>query len=412
MLDGMGITREQYGVLNSAVSWPALMLVPVAAGYFMDTRPTRYAVVFFSFLPVLGHLMFTLAVISNNYTHAVLARFIFGIGESAMTVAPGIICLQWFRSEGQIAMALGFVEASRSLANLVGKVSINFGLFLGGWEMSLWFGLAMCVLSLHMSFLYFIIESNTEQQLDSSDFISTKSRPQSNRSCGVKCMKQLPTLFWMFCILNFFYHSPKHLFDSVSADFIYEKWDVEWTNAIWLTSIPYSLPLLLAPIVGYVLDWTSYRMAIATFALVLLTAAHLILGLTFWSPLLGLGMMSVTESCIPTILSFSIPLIVPYDLSGVAFGVYTIIEKFGKVVGDPLVGRIRDSYGDYVVDESIFAAMAFCAVLCCIAIIVMDSEKLLSSDIAGTAVKMCDTAERHAPINDRTDIPEISYRNA
>ena len=87
---------------------------------------------------------------------------------------------------------------------------------------------------------------------------------------------------------------------------------------------------------------------------------------------------------------------------------YTIIEKFGKVVGDPLVGRIRDSYGDYVVDESIFAAITFCAVLCCVAIIVMDSEKLLSSGIASTAVKTCDTAERHAPINDRTDIPEIS----
>jgi len=373
LVESMSITKEQYGLLNAAVAWSSLLLFPVAAGYFMDIHPPRYAVLFLAAMATLGQLLFALAVRSRSFAWALLARFVFGIGEGAMNVAPGVICVHWFRGRGQMAMAIGMVEASHNLANFMGKVSISVGMVLGGWETTLWFGYILCFISLCAAVCYFFIERLS----DSPEILSPRTPPQCKELGGVR---RLRGLFWMFCLLHFFLSSAKHLFDAVSADFIYEKWAVEWTQATWLSALHYAVPLFLAPATGLLLDRTAHRMPVATFACVLLTMAHLVLGLTPLPPLIGLMMIALTETAMPTILSSSIPLVVPGDVSGVAFGVYSFVEKLGKVVGNPLVGRVRDRSGDYVADELIFAGMGACAVLCCVCIGAMDTEKLLRSN--------------------------------
>mmetsp|Transcript_28699 Transcript_28699/g.58413 ORF Transcript_28699/g.58413 Transcript_28699/m.58413 type:complete len:480 (-) Transcript_28699:276-1715(-) len=372
VLESMDIDSTQFGVLNSAVSWNSLALVPLAAGFLVDTRPTRYAAVIFTAVTLVGHLMFSIAATSGDLAWAAAGRAIFGMGESTVTVVQGALCAQWFRSKEQIALAIGLTEMSHNIANWLGKVSIEVGLAWGGWEMTLWFGVLLCALSFAVAVGYFVFERAAEETaVASSDLIATKSRYRLRDLAGAR---ELSALFWLFCLLHFVVSNVEHLFDAVSTDFIKQKWGIKWTSAAWLSSLNYSLPILLSPFVGYLLDVSSHRVPIAAAGCGLMTAGHFILGFLPWSPVAGLLVLSVAESVLPTILRASVPLVVPHGVSGVAFGVYDVAENFGKVVGNPLVGYFKDKTHNYVLDEQIFVAMSGLGILCCLAIAVVDAR--------------------------------------
>ena len=87
LLTRLGINDEQYGILNSSVSWASVACLPFMAGVFLDSIPTRFAAVLFSSFVFFGHLIFSLGVLSGSYFMAVLGRAVFGFGESTVMVA-------------------------------------------------------------------------------------------------------------------------------------------------------------------------------------------------------------------------------------------------------------------------------------------------------------------------------------
>ena len=87
LLVSLSINNEQYGELNSAVSWASLAGVPFAAGVLVDRFQTRHAAVFFCAIVVFGHWIFAYGVDRKNYEIAMLGRAVFGIGESTVLVA-------------------------------------------------------------------------------------------------------------------------------------------------------------------------------------------------------------------------------------------------------------------------------------------------------------------------------------
>ena len=94
LLTRLGINDEQYGILNSSVSWASIACLPFMAGAFVDRIPTRFAAVLFSSFVFFGHLIFLLGVSSGSYFMAVLGRAVFGFGESTVMVAQVSSCVQ------------------------------------------------------------------------------------------------------------------------------------------------------------------------------------------------------------------------------------------------------------------------------------------------------------------------------
>jgi MFS family permease len=175
LLESLGINNEQYGDLNSAVSWASLAGVPFAAGVLVDRFPTRFAAIFFCSIVVVGHWIFAYGVDRKSFEIAVLGRAVFGIGESTVLVAQGALVCQWYRSREQLALAIGVTETAHNLANWLGKVSVRVGLAYGGsWEATPWFGLICCVGSLLAAVAYFFLERSA----DPSEFIARKATPR------------------------------------------------------------------------------------------------------------------------------------------------------------------------------------------------------------------------------------------
>ena len=223
---------------------------------------------------------------------ALLGRAVFGLGESTVMVAQGVLVVQWFRSRDQLAVAIGVTETTHNLANWIGKVAFHVGVAWGSWEATLWFGLGLCLLSLLSSVVYFILEKPS----DPAEFIARKAPRQCS---GFGGLRSLSVLFWMFCALHFLVSNVEHLFDSISAKFIREKWHIDWTSAVWVSSINYAMPIVLSPVVGHILDRVNNRMSIASVACALMTAGHFMLGFLPWTPELGmltLGLAQVEHS--------------------------------------------------------------------------------------------------------------------
>jgi MFS family permease len=368
LLASLGINNEQYGTLNSAVSWASLAGLPFAAGVFVDGIPTRFAAVLFSFTVFFGHLIFALGVMSQSYFMAVIGRIVFGVGESTVLVVQGALVCQWFRSREQLALAIGVTEMTHNVANWLGKVSLHVGLAIGGsWEATLWFGLAVCFLSVLTAVAYFRIE----KRADPAEFIARKSTPRCTELGG---LQKLHVLFWMFCLLHLLVSNVEHLFDAISAKFIYFKWHMQWSDAVWVSSLNYAMPIVMSPVVGHMLDSVSNRMIIASLACALMAAGHIMLTYLAWTPIAGMLTLAAAQSVLPTIIRSSAALVVPHRVTGIAFGMFGVAENFGKVLGNPLVGYIKDQTGDYFLDGQIFVGMSSLAVLLCVTIGVLDAR--------------------------------------
>ena len=188
LLERLGINNEQYGDLNSASSWASLAGMPFIAGMIVDRFPTRFSVVIFCFIVAAGQLLFALGVASRSFAMAMAGRALFGVGESTVMVAQGVLVVQWFRSRQQLAVAIGVTETAHNLANMLGKESYHAGLAWGRWEATLWLGLSLCLFSLLVAVAYFVLEMCS----DPAEFIARKTVPLCTELGG---LRQLSVVF-------------------------------------------------------------------------------------------------------------------------------------------------------------------------------------------------------------------------
>ena len=59
--------------------------------------------------------------------------------------------------------------------------------------------------------------------------------------------------------------------------------------------------------------------------------------------MVGVLTLAVVQSLLPTIIRSMVPCVVPHAVVGVGFGMYSVAENFGKVIGHPLVGYLKDT---------------------------------------------------------------------
>eukprot|EP00966_Prymnesium_polylepis_P260362 6014268-Prymnesium_polylepis.2 len=243
--DSLDTDSTGYGVLNSAVSWSSLALLPFLFGVLVDGFATRYASLVLALVCVFGHLLFTIAVYSGSFELAVTARAIFGVGEASLPIAQGAVCVQWFSGRGQMALAVGVIEMTHNIGNWLGKVAIDVAEPMGGedWKATLWFGLAMCVLSVSSVAGFWILERREEQKLVTEVNLSKQPPRCRSEDTRAQCggLRELSFVYWMLVLLHALVSNVEHLFDAVSSNFIKEKWGLSYKHAAWFSSTNYAV---------------------------------------------------------------------------------------------------------------------------------------------------------------------------
>lgn len=346
------INAMRYGLLNSAVSWVNLV-APFFVGPFIDRRATRIVAIWSLLVALFGQLLFASGVHTHIFGLALVGRFVFGMGEGAVMIAQAAACAQWFRG-GELTFAIAITEMFHNMSNWSGKVIVSTGDELGGWWITLWIGVLMCILGLLAGCMFGIIERRHEQ--------SHMSALNKQVSAPVwSSYKRLTVSFWILLVIHLLVSNTEHLFDTVSASFIQNKWHDHTSKAAWLSSLNYSFAIVLSPLTSLLIDKSNWRMIVAMLACVIMGSAHLLLGLTRLTPAVGLSALSFPQAVMPTIIKSSVPLVVSPSIVGLAFGALCVAENFGKTFGAPLIGYVKDQDGNYLYDEFGFASASFLA---------------------------------------------------
>ena len=120
------------------------MVLPLFAGYMIDTLGVRWAIFLFYSICLIGNLIFAIGGAYYNYTTILVGRGLFGIGNETCSQAVVVLITKWF-IEGHLNLAyalngvsLGFAGMAAGITSpmLFGKMTdphLGKTLFFGFW---------------------------------------------------------------------------------------------------------------------------------------------------------------------------------------------------------------------------------------------------------------------------------------
>jgi len=205
-----------------------------------------------------------------------------------------------------------------------------------------------------------------------ADPAGTSDTPSETSSC-LTPLGGLTIGFAILCILHMVFSNCYHLFAYVSASMIYQRYHTTVAHAGWLAGLSHVIAIFLCPIAGIIMDVIGYKMWILAFCGALTTFAYILLLWSVATPVPSLLMLAVCITFTPTILKASVPNLVLPAVYGTAYGIYSIMESVGSVLGNTVVGFIRDQTQDWDLDLQIFASMGVIATVLSLVLIFLDA---------------------------------------
>jgi len=161
-------------------------------------------------------------------------------------------------------------------------------------------------------------------------------------------------------------------------------------SAAWETSAGLAIPVIISPILGYVIDRYGKRSWIALISGSLLVFSFYLLGFVdSISPLLGLILFSFSYSFGPVSLISSIPLVLDISLVGSALGIFKCASNIGSTIVDPIIGMVQDlfdSYNQVMMILILFAILSICGAIIMLILDYSSLKRLL--DLPGESRKV------------------------
>ena len=366
LITKLGLTPSTIGSLYSAYSLAAIFIV-LFGGVITDRLGTRRASFLFSTLVTLGALIVALA---HTSWMIFVGRLVFGAGSESLVVAQLAILSKWFKGK-ELAMSFG---VSLTISRLGTLFSFNtealIANYFGNYRTALWAAFLLCGLSLLCNLAANEMDRRGERVLG-----------RQNEGAGDKIIfgdiKTFRLSYWHVTFLCITFYSAIFPFTALSTNFIAEKWhipDIEsgaggffyqaffnlfhmFTTAPGITSIPIFASMIFAPFAGRLVDKVGKRATLMICGSFLLIASHLTLGLTSLDPRFPMILLGTAFVLVPAAMWPSIPLLVPKEKVGTAFGLTTMIQNFGLFLFPLLNGSLRHATSSYMVSQIMFATL-------------------------------------------------------
>jgi MFS family permease len=136
-----------------------------------------------------------------------------------------------------------------------------------------------------------------------------------------------------------------------------------FTTAQGVTSIIIAASMVLAPFAGNLVDRVGRRASLMVLGSLLIVPAHLLLGLTHFSPVVSMIVLGAAFVLVPACIWPSVPLIVDARCVGTAFGLMTAIQNVGLGAFPYVSGALRDATHDYTASQIMFSGLGFCGLI-------------------------------------------------
>jgi MFS family permease len=130
-----------------------------------------------------------------------------------------------------------------------------------------------------------------------------------------------------------------------------------FSTAPGVTSIIIFASMIFAPFAGDLVDRIGKRATMMIVGSLMMIPAHLIMGITHWTPLPSMIVLGAAFVLVPAAMWPSVPLVVEEKRVGTAFGLMTAIQNVGLGLFPLLNGKLRDVTGTYTATQVMFASL-------------------------------------------------------
>lgn len=352
IIQGLGVDREAIGLMYSFYSWPNVVMVFVG-GFLIDRFGTKRMSLVFSALIVSGA---SLVAAAPTLGWMIVGRTIFGIGSESLVVCQNAILAKWFKGK-ELAFAFGLSLTFMRLGTLFSfNAEAAIAEAFDGWRVALWAAALLCGVSLLSNLVYIYLEKRAENQVRLSQAVAGDRIVFSD-------IRRFNASFWYIAIICLVFYSAIFPFTAFSTDFFVEKWDYSVIGGGRLSGLIILASMILAPILGRLVDKTGKRGKIMLAGSALIIPCYLTMGLTQMTPVFPMIFLGFAFSLVPAALWPAVPLIVEDKAVGTAFGLMTMIQNLGLAALPWLIGYLRDTTQDYTAGMMVFAGLGVVAVI-------------------------------------------------
>ncbi|CEG44665.1 major facilitator superfamily [Plasmopara halstedii] len=360
------ISNTMYGALLSAVSVPSMFL-PLVGGRLMD-KSGYHSIRFFLAWICVGQAIFALGMQLRLYWLALFGRVFFGVGAGSVVVGARVFIASWFRNT-ELTFAMGVSVAITNISKMLAKATVApIALYFGGYVQALWCGVAVCVASTFVGVLVChytqklkcIVKCRviSEEALDPNlhwltDYVDKKRQKRrcpkvitQTKQMSYENVQNFSRMFWVIALLHVNFINVFHLFQNVSASFLYQRYHYSIVKAGIVSSLSH-LFVVFAPCIGLAIDHFGGRIVLIIIAAILSVLAYIMMIFTETTPIVSMCLISICLSFTPMVLMAAIPSSVSRKNFGTAFGIVEITDAIGATFGNLIVGYLRDETGDY-----------------------------------------------------------------
>jgi MFS family permease len=366
LIKALKLNPGTIGGLYSAYSIAAIAIV-FFGGVLTDKLGTRRASMLFSILVCLGALIVAL---SNSSAMLFAGRLVFGAGSESLVVAQLAILSKWFKGR-ELALSFG---VSLTISRLGTLFSFNteamVANYFGNYKYALWAAVLLCLVSLLSNAVSNLMDAHGEKILKMKD-------SGGSDKIVLADIKLFKPSYWYVTLICLTFYSAIFPFTALSTHLFSDKWgipDVQpgsgsflyqvfynlfhmFSTAPGITSIIIFASMICAPFAGRLVDKWGRRATLMIVGSLIMIPSHLIMGLTKLYPAYPMIALGVAFVLVPAAMWPSIPLIVPKDKVGTAFGLTTMIQNIGLATFPFLNGKLREITHTYTSSLIMFAGL-------------------------------------------------------
>ena len=350
MLKQFHLSREQIGWVPAAQALAALVVGPLI-GWLLDRIRAQIVMGTGAVLTAIGILMMARA---GSFHSVIAGSVVTGVGLSGSTILPATMVISnWFGERR--GTALGVTTAGMELGGMVIAIVAGSLVVAHGWRFA-YAVLAIPLIVIVVPLCLIFVRTRPEQETPSGSAGHPSAAEAASALPGLEVEEAVRTrAFWMLVVLQFCYTF------SIGGSFIHL---VQYLIGIgyaqaagkWVVGFSLGLALIGKPAMGALGDRIGGKNALAICLLLgALNTAFLLYARDFWALVIFTFVGGITGAA-PVALG---PLVQVDTLGlkryGSIAGLLAIAFTLGAMMGPPIVGKLADVSGSYVVSFEVCA---------------------------------------------------------
>ncbi|KAI9287182.1 major facilitator superfamily domain-containing protein [Umbelopsis sp. AD052] len=336
----LNINNTQYSVLISCVS-VLNTIIPFFAGSFVDRFGPVQATLLVTTAITIGSMQLALSASFDSYGLMISGEIFFGIGSGVISVIEEAILSKWFRNN-HLSLIIGAQLCITRMVQFVANVASQpLVAAAHNWAWAYYVSLILCCFSLAMNVLFAYMMWHFGYITWTGKLVRDESYLAERR---IKWTAPLyfPLVFWMAPFMQLTISSVWSSFESLSTEYIQFRFSTTSVLAAYKSSISQAVPMVMAPVMGFIIDRWGKRLSFLFLAAIILLISFILLSQTYVNAAIGMTLFSLSLAIGSIMILTSTALTLPRKYIGTGIGLHKTANNIGTTIISVIAGYLQD----------------------------------------------------------------------